>query len=303
MNDNVDKVLNLKFYGGKDLYSDGDVEDQILEICQNHGSDLRSVLKKNDSWPLLYHLSDVRENVLEWYDFKPDANLLEIGAGCGAITGLFCKKVDRVVGIDLSKRRSTINAVRNGSKGNLEIMVGNFEDIVLDEKFDYVTLIGVLEYSPLYISKGEDPFDTMLQKVKGYLKPGGKLMIAIENKFGLKYLAGTAEDHTGKFFDGINNYQNTTHVYTFSKPEITKLLENNGFKKNEFYYPVPDYKLPSAVYAQDYLPGQGDLTNISNAYDRKRYQLFDEEAVFDSFCEDGQFEYFANSFLIISTLS
>lgn len=303
MHDIVDKVLNLKFYGGKDLYSDGEVEEQILEICQKHGSDLRSVLKKNNSWPLLYHLSDVRENILEWYDFKPDGNLLEIGAGCGAITGLFCRRVGRVVGIDLSKRRSAINAVRNGKKGNLEIMVGNFEDIVLEEKFDYVTLIGVLEYSPLYISKGENPFDTMLQKVKGYLKPGGRLIIAIENKFGLKYLAGTAEDHTGKFFDGINNYQNTSHVYTFSKPEITNLLENNGFKKNEFYYPVPDYKLPSAVYAQDYLPRQGDLTNISNAYDRKRYQLFDEEAVFDSFCEDGQFEYFANSFLIISTLS
>lgn len=302
MMDYVENVLNLKFYGGEDLYSDGDVEDRILEICENHNGSIREVLKQENDWALLYHLSEVRENILDWYDFDPQASLLEIGSGCGAVSGLFCRKVKRVVGIDLSKRRSTINAVRNGQRGNLEIMVGNFEDITLDEKFDYVTLVGVLEYSPLYISKGEDPFDTMLEKVKGYLKPGGKLIIAIENKFGLKYLAGTAEDHTGKFFDGVENYPETTHVYTFSKPEITRLLEHNGFSCNQFYYPFPDYKLPNVVYAEDYLPSKGDLKNISNAYDRKRYQLFHEEAVYDSLIEDGQFEYFSNSFLIISSI-
>jgi len=302
MKDYVEKVLKLEFYKGEDLYSDGDIEDKILEICEEYGDDVREVLKTQSDWPLLYHLSEVRQNILEWYDFNPEANLLEIGAGCGAITGLFCNKVKRVVGIDLSKRRSLINATRNGGKGNLEIIVGNFEDISIEETFDYVTLIGVLEYSPLYISKGENPFTTMLEKVKKFLKPNGKLMIAIENKFGLKYMAGTAEDHTGQFFEGVENYQNTSHVYTFSKPEITKLLKDSGFIKNEFYYPVPDYKLPNVIYSENYLPQKGDLTHIANAYDRKRYETFNEEAVFDSFCEDGQFEYFANSFLIISSL-
>ena len=127
---------------------------------------------------ILYHLSDVRHNVLEWYDFDPEANLLEIGAGCGAITGLLCDKVKRVVCNDLSKRRSTINATRNGHKGNLEIYVGNFEDLQLEEKFDYVTLIGVFEYSGYYISQGE-PYTAMLERVKRFLKPGGKLIIAI----------------------------------------------------------------------------------------------------------------------------
>lgn len=36
------------------------------------------------------------------------------------------------------------------------------------------------------------------KKISGYLKEDGKLLIAIENKFGLKYWAGS-EDHTGKF--------------------------------------------------------------------------------------------------------
>jgi len=303
MNRDIEKILNLKFYSGEDLYSDGDVEDEILEICQKNAADIKSVLKASNDWSLLYHLSDIRHNILEWYDFDKNGSILEIGSGCGAITGLFCEKLNRVVGIDLSKRRSTINAVRNGEKGNLEIMVGNFEDIVIEEKFDYVTLIGVLEYSPLYINGGKNPFDVMLQKLKGYLKPNGKLIIAIENKFGLKYFAGAAEDHTGRFFDGVNNYKGINHVYTFSKPEITKLLKNNGFKDNMFYYPLPDYKLPTAVYSEDNLPKPGSFLNVGLSYDRDRVNFLEETAIYDKLSEDGQFEYFANSFLIVSSLS
>ena len=143
-----ENILNLKYYKGEDLYSDGDVEDELLSIVSEN-EDFTEILKNDDRWPILYHLSPIRENLLEWYDYKKDASILEIGAGCGAVTGAFCKKMKRVVGIELSKKRSLINANRNGKYGNLEILVGNFEDIVIDEKFDYVSLIGVLEYSPL----------------------------------------------------------------------------------------------------------------------------------------------------------
>ena len=295
----LNEILNLKFYKGEDLYSDGDVEDEILKICKS-GQDIQELLRSTDRWPLLYHLSDVRENVLDWYGFDPEANLLEIGAGCGAISGLFCRKVKRVVAIDLSKRRSTINAVRNGRLGNLEILVGNFEDIEIEEKFDYVTLIGVLEYSGYYISKGADPYEAMLKKVKKFLKPGGRLIIAIENKFGLKYWGGAAEDHTGGFFDGIEDYRKVDGVRTFSRPEITRLLESAGFSENTFYYPMPDYKLPDTVYSDEFLPKPGMLEHVTDVYDRERFVLFNESSAYDALIRDGQFPYFANSFLIIS---
>ena len=295
----LNEILNLKFYKGEDLYSDGDVEDEILKICKS-GQDIQELLRSTDRWPLLYHLSDVRENVLDWYGFDPEANLLEIGAGCGAISGLFCRKVKRGVAIDLSKRRSTINAVRNGGMGNLEILVGNFEDIEIEEKFDYVTLIGVLEYSGYYISKGADPYEAMLKKVKKFLKPGGRLIIAIENKFGLKYWGGAAEDHTGGFFDGIEDYRKVDGVRTFSRPEITQLLKSAGFSENTFYYPMPDYKLPDTVYSDEFLPKPGMLEHVTDVYDRERFVLFNESSAYDALIRDGQFPYFANSFLIIS---
>ena len=84
---------------------------------------------------------------MEWYPFKKDASVLEIGAGCGAISGVLCRNAKHVTSVDLSKRRSLINANRNKEYDNLTIMVGNFNDVVLKEKYDYITLIGVLEYA------------------------------------------------------------------------------------------------------------------------------------------------------------
>lgn len=295
----VDKILNLTYYKGSDLYSDGDIEDEILEIVQNN-EDYTEILQKDNRWAILYHLSPIRENLLEWYDYKKDGTLLEIGAGCGAVSGVFCRKTKRVVGIELSKRRATINATRNGKYGNLEIMVGNFEDVQLDEKFDYVSLIGVLEYSPLYINS-KTPFEDMVAKTRDFLKEDGELIIAIENKMGLKYLAGATEDHTGKPFDGVNDYEGITHVKTLTKDEIEILLKNAGYKNIRFYYPMPDYKMPTVVYSEEYFPAPGDLRNIVNVFDRERYQTFNEEKVYDQLCKDNKFEYFANSFLIFAT--
>lgn len=296
----IEDKLNLTFYKGKDTYSDGDIENELLEAVQK-SDNIFDILSVHNEWPFLYHLSPIRENILEWYDFNPDGSVLEIGSGCGAITGLLCRKARRVVGIDLSKKRSLINATKNQKYDNLEIMVGNFEDIQLEEKFDYVTLIGVLEYAIYYIND-ENPFETMLKRVQSFLKPEGKLFIAIENKYGLKYWSGAAEDHTGGYFDGIENYSNVDKVRTFSRKGIEKLLKTAGFSNNEFYYPMPDYKLPTEIYSDDYLPGPGTLRNMTVSYDRDRYQFFDEEKAMDALCEDEMFTEFANSFLIVSSM-
>lgn len=297
----IDEVLNLKFYKGRDEYSDGDVEERLLAAVKDN-ADPEEILKNENEWAFLYHLSPIRENLLEWYDFPGIADsspvsLLEIGSGCGALTGLFCRKTDRVVGIDLSKRRSTINAYKNKEVDNLEIYVGNFTDIEIDEKFDYVTLIGVLEYSCYYVG-GDDPFGEMIRRTKEYLKPGGTLIIAIENKYGMKYFAGAPEDHTGRAFDGITGYRGVDRVRTFSGKGIERLIKENGFDSLEFYYPMPDYKLPGEVFSERRLPGPGSFTDSVAAYDRDRYELFDEAAAFDEICREGDFPFFANSFLI-----
>jgi 2-polyprenyl-3-methyl-5-hydroxy-6-metoxy-1,4-benzoquinol methylase len=297
MHEMIGKVkVNLEFYRGEDFYSDGPIEDEILNVVKN-AENYFDVISKDNRWPILYHLSPIRENIIDWYPFEEDAEILEIGAGCGAITGALCNNTQKVVCVELSKKRALINAYRHIQKDNLEIVVGNFNDIKLNNKFDYITLIGVLEYAASYTDT-ENPYEDFLRKIKGLLKPSGKLIIAIENKFGLKYWSGCREDHTGEFFDGIQNYIGNKKVSTFSKKEVEKILYKTGFDKLEFYYPMPDYKLPSQMFSDKKLPNVGELKNLISNYDQNRVVLFDECLAYDNIIKNGEFDFFANSFLI-----
>ena len=243
----VGKVkLNNTFYCGKDIYSDGEIEDTLLEIVKSEKR--LEALKTGTNWPVLYHLSDIRENLLDWYPFRSDSKVLEIGAGCGALTGLLSRKTKSVTCIELSKKRSLINAYRNKDCDNVTIYVGNFKDIEpnLTEKYDYITLIGVLEYAYSYL-EGINPYLNMLKIAKKHLAVNGKLIIAIENKMGLKYWNGAVEDHTGRVGSGLNDYSDGEKVRTFSKTEIESLLKEANFESYRTYYPVPDYKLPKNI--------------------------------------------------------
>ncbi|MFR6291487.1 MAG: methyltransferase domain-containing protein [Peptococcaceae bacterium] len=294
-------TLDYTIYLGKDLYSDGKIEDELLNIVQ-HGADYMESVSKKNSWPLFYHLSQERHNLLQWYNMTPNATVLEIGAGCGALTGCLVEKNLKVTCVELSKKRSLINAYRN-KNFPLEIIVGNFQDFSAtwgNRIFDYITLIGVFEYAENYMYGKTNPYAFFLQQLQKHLKNEGKLIIAIENKFGLKYWAGCKEDHTGRYFEGIEGYVQNSKVKTFSKKEWQELLFNNGFKNIEFYYPYPDYKFPIAIYSDEYLPKQGELQANTINYDNERFVLFDETSVFDNLLENELFPEFSNSFLIIA---
>jgi len=301
MKEIVGKVkLNLDFYEGKDLYSDGDIEDELLNIVQNYDSAQydRIILDKN-SWAVLYHLSKQRENILAWYPFQKGASVLEIGAGCGAVTGALLDRVDTVTAIELSKRRSLINATRHQSSSNLEIIVGNFNIIEkdLEKKYDYITLIGVFEYAEMYM-ECDSPYITFLNKINSHLKEGGRILIAIENRMGLKYFAGCREDHVGKYFEGIEGYSDTKGVKTFTKQELEMLFSQAGYIKYQFYYPYPDYKFPTIVYSDEFLPKRGELYNNIRNFDNDRWVLFDETKTFDGIISSELFPVFSNSFFI-----
>lgn len=296
MNRKIGNVeINYQFYNSEIHYSDGDIEDVLLDAAQNNYID--KLLLSSNNWAVLYHCSDIRENLLEWYPFKKNASLLEIGSGCGALTGLFARKVKNVTCIELSERRTLINAYRNQKYDNIEIMLGNFQDIEIREKYDYITLIGVWEYAGHYID-GEEPYRNMLKILKKYLKDDGKLLIAIENKTGLKYWNGAPEDHTNKLYSGLNDYLGERTVCTFSKPEIENMLKEVGFIAYKFYYPNPDYKLPDTIYSDDRLPEVGEIRNYRKDYSAPRMYNFNDAVVADQICHDGMYPYFANSFLI-----
>ena len=293
-------ILDYTYYPGEDFYSEGAEEDELLEIVKTTpAEDYNRVIGEKMRWSTLYHLSHLRGNIVDFVPVEKTDSVLEVGAGCGAVTGTLSRMAKSVTCIELSKKRSLINAYRNKEADNIEIKVGNFQDIEknLKEKYDYIMLIGVLEYALSYINDPK-PYDKFLKILSSHLKEGGKIVVAIENKYGMKYFAGCREDHTGRYFDSIMGYPNGGQARTFSRDELKKLAHDAGFKCR-FFYPYPDYKLPIMVYSDSKLPTVGDFTDNMRNFDNERFTAFDEGYAFDETVRDGSFPFFSNSFLVV----
>ncbi len=302
MREKIGKItLDYKHYPGKDFYCDGDVEDELLEIVKSQGEEeFRKIIEERAKWPILYHLSPLRENIVDWIPMEKDAKVLEIGSGCGAITGKLAQKAGSVTCIELSKKRSLINAYRHQDCDNVTIHVGNFQDIEpeLLGDFDYICFIGVFEYGQSYIGT-KNPYVDWLRMMRGHLREGGRIIIAIENKLGLKYFAGCMEDHLGTYFSGIEDYAAGGGVRTFARGRLERILEESGLQEYSFYYPYPDYKFMSAVYSDERLPKPGELYDNLRNFDRDRMLLFDEKQAFDGILKDGLFPVFSNSYAVV----
>ena len=86
MLEEIGKVkLDYSKYCGEDLYCDGAVENELLDIARNLSPvEYAGVIEERKSWPILYHLSPLRENIVDWIPMGKSDKVLEVGSGCGA---------------------------------------------------------------------------------------------------------------------------------------------------------------------------------------------------------------------------
>jgi 2-polyprenyl-3-methyl-5-hydroxy-6-metoxy-1,4-benzoquinol methylase len=179
-------------YGGI-AYSDGDQVERRIEQIVTTAKDLSvfsSELRSQcTDWPSSYHLSGVRANILRPFESELEGDILEIGAGCGAITRYLGECGANVLALEGSLRRAAIARSRTHDQSNVAVVAERFDQFRIERKFDVITLIGVLEYAGLFAAH-EHPALAMLERVRSLLKPDGKLIVAIENQLGLKYFAG-----------------------------------------------------------------------------------------------------------------
>ncbi|MBQ9010010.1 MAG: methyltransferase domain-containing protein, partial [Clostridia bacterium] len=279
-------------------YSDGAaIEAQIFQYVKGRpAGDYSDVLMRDSSWPVNYHLSPVREDILNWYDFSPSDDVLEIGAGMGAVTGTLCRTGGTVTAVELTVNRAKVLFERHSHFENLTVRVGNFNRMEFDHQFDVITLIGVFEYARLFTENGEPA--NFLNRIRGLLKPGGKLLLAIENRFGLKYWCGALEDHLSKPYVGLRGYDRKKGIETYSRHDLSEILTSCGFVQQQFFYPLPDYKFPLAIYSDRYLP-KGRLSDkVKDYYTGRPLLTLNERDLLGDVVENGAFPFMANSFFV-----
>jgi len=280
-------TLHLKYWQGPDP-DDPEERDVKAYIESTPDGDFSRILQYDNRWKTFYHLTEMRKSLLNWYEFKTGGELLEIGGGMGALTGLFCDKCAHVTVVEPAKYRAEAIFARHRDRENLDIYAGSVWDIPFRQKFDYITVVG----------GWEGPLADLLRKAVSLLKPDGKLLLAIENRYGIKYWCGNREEHTGIPFAGINGYPGMEYALTFGKKELEKIIISSGLKKYKFYYPMPDHKLPQLIYSEKYLPKNNLQFRMIPYYPDNKTLLAPEMALYDDLIENGVFEFFSNSFLV-----
>lgn len=294
-------------------YTDGQsIEENILRIIREAGelsADCSIASEQYAHWPVRYHLSSVRSNVIRHLDFS-GLDVIELGAGMGAMSRYLAEHAKSLVSVEGSPRRFEALRERLRDCPNWSGITANVQDLAIEQKFDVVCVFGVLEYAELYIQPLADfegnSFDYFLHVATSLLKDDGVLVLTIENQLGLKYWSGAAEDHTALLFDSITGYGNSKSVRTFSRKGIRQLATRAGLPCCETYMAFPDYKLTSCVISERLpaiAPGlAAELAAMRpfENYGNPRNVLFPERLALHSVSEAGLLPEFSNSFLMIA---
>lgn len=266
--------------------------NELYDIIKQHGDGgYEDIISAKSSYLYLYHLSAIRQNLIDWIPIKREMRVLERNPECGALTGKLLEKAGTVTCVaEDSLHADIIKARGQAHKGQIELLMEEeFLTANRTEQYDVILVVGnFCRY------KGE------LAKLREQLAPGGRLVVADANRLGLKYLAGCKDEYSDTYFKGLEGYEEEADVLPrcYTRGEYISCLKEAGFEELRFYYPYPDYKFPNSIYSDEWLPQKGELADNRRNFDRDRLQLFDERKAYDTLLAEGVFQTFSNSYLI-----
>jgi SAM-dependent methyltransferase len=292
-------------------YSDGSAQERYLFGVLNGATDLGSASEELQSkivdWPSEYHLSGKRANLLRPFQLPPGARVLELGCGCGAISRYLGECALEVDAIEGSGVRAALARLRCRDLESVNIICANFNLLELPAgEYDYVLLIGVVEYARRFSPGCDDDLTAvtrLLERVRASLKGSGRLLVAIENRTGMKYLHGAHEDHYSLRYVGIDGYHESAGIRTFTHDEWSEIATRTGYGSPEFFYPFPDYKIPEVLLSDHYVrTSENAWCHLEGITSEDYTFVFDphipETLVWQGYNAAGVLGRMANSFLL-----
>ena len=209
-------------------------------------------------------------NKLNWYPFNKTQKVLEVGNKSEELTKFLIDKCSSI------QKISKIEELEN-----------------IDAKFDIIILIGINENEKINLKN-------LVRRLEAFLEMDGRILLAVDNKFGLRFWAGNPENILEKKFTSLLGYNNEYEkIETYTKRYIETQLNEIGYK-TRFYYPLPDYRRPNVIFSDDALPEYNSIDKYNPYYTGKSDILFNEIDVFREILKTDKdmFTFFANSFLV-----
>lgn len=224
----------------------------------------------------------MQKGLLQWYDFESAA-----GEGCVLYTGSRGEPVAEL----LEERALQLVCVPCGQTCQ-EGWQREWEG-----KFDYIVSIEELELQP-------DP-ERFLRAWKSLLKPEGRMLLGMNNRFGIRYFCGDKDPYTERNFDGIENYRRAyskkeDHFQgrMYSRAELERMLHAGGWEHVKFYSVFSDLRNPSLIYEESYLPNEDLANRVFPAYHCPDTVFLEEEGMYAGLAENGMFHQMANAYLM-----
>lgn len=249
-----------------------------------HNDDYEEFLNENSSFDEISALSELRKNIIKWYPFKENSKILQIGAGFGEVTGVLLENSKDVTVIEDDK--DSVEILRKRFK-KLNIIEENYSNVKLNEKYDYIVLIGNLDS---IASNGETK--KILEFAKNNLAESGKILLGFDNKFAIKFFAGDVKQSGDILYETIDKSVGVGYA------NITNLLNEMGLKF-KMYYPFPDYKFTNVIYTDEMLPSAQSISSKVLSVSRMVLNFSEREALIQILKNDKNlFKYLANSYFI-----
>ena len=252
-------------------------------------------------------IREIQKGLLQWYDFKMNATVLYISTKIA--DGMETVEAALENGKkDIQAGTVTDTLAQMLKECSLHLLCASVEQIcdrkwqqTHRETFDYIISIEALERQ-LNLEK-------ILRIWRGLLKPDGRLLLGMNNRFGIRYFCGDRDPYTERNFDGIEGYrrayskkEDTFQGRMYDQAEIVRILRNAGWDFFRFYSVFPDLKNPCLIYGEDYLPNEDLANRVFPVYNCPSTVFLEEESLYAGLIENGMFHKMANAYLIECSL-
>lgn len=253
------------------------------------------IMSKDERLEVAWYLSELSNGLFGWYPFDKNGKILQVGSWFGAFTEMlsFCCKQITIVEHD--PYRAFMTEKRCGAIENLTVINQSIIDYCAEchDNFDYV-LFAVDEN--LNRIPDVNGYTEIVNAIKGVLSHTGTILLALPNRFGVKYFCGVPDPCTGRPFDGMTEHN--SGFYRFDRKELLEWGESLGFPHVKLYYPMPDHHHVQMIYTDEMRPGADVLERLHIYSTHKEQRLLDEWTLTGRLAENEVMHCFSNSFLM-----
>lgn len=217
---------------------------------------------------------EMKKSILIWYAFPSDAKVFYYGGDDDPVADMLR---DQVAVLCCAAEEESLGSG--------------------DGSFDYVVSVALPERS-------EHPAH-VFASLKKYLKPTGRMLLAMNNRMGIRYYIGDRDPYTNRNFDGVENYRRAYNKpqdpflgRCYDEVELRTMLADCGFHKLNFYSVISDLTEASMLFRGDYLPKEDLATRITPRYEFPDTIFLEEEGLYGGLIGNGLFHKLANAYLI-----